>query len=107
EAEHLYIRALEITEKALGSEHPDVGICLKNLALFFHNQKKYLKARPYYERAIRFTEKNKGENSLELASLLERYASSLNNMKNRNREATRISNRAKGIRSKIGNETKK
>jgi hypothetical protein len=97
---------LEITEKALGPEHPDMGIRLQNLAILFYKQHKYLKARPYYERAIKVMEKTKGENSLEFVSLLENYASLLNNIK-RNREATRVSNRAKGIRSKIEKGTKK
>jgi|GEM_PF-2034097 len=51
-------------------------------------------------------EKTKGENSLELANLLESYASLLDKMR-RNREATTKRNRAKVIRSKIEKETKK
>ena len=100
EAEPLYARALKITEKALGPEHPTVEICLENLASFFHKRNKYLKARPYYERAIKLVEKTRGENSLEVVSLLERYASLLDKM-NKNREATTKRNRAKGIRLKI------
>ena len=102
EAEPLYTRALEITEKALGPEHPKVAVCLKNLAIFFHKQRKYLKAIPYYERAIEVMEKTIGENSLELVSLLEDYASLLNSMK-KNKDALRIDNHAKSIRSKIEN----
>lgn len=32
DAELLNIRALAITEAALGKEHPDIGTCLNNLA---------------------------------------------------------------------------
>ena len=106
EAEPLYIRALEITEKALGPEHLKVAICLKNLALFFHKQGKYLKARPYYEQAIRVFEINKGENILELAGILDDYASLLDTMK-KNKESITKRNRAKGIHSKLGKKDNK
>lgn len=106
EAETLYMRALEISEKALGPEHPYVGIVFNNVAVFFHDRKSYFKSKKYYERAIKITEKAIGENSLEVASILERYASSLEKM-NRNRDATTKRNRAKMIRSKIEKGSKK
>lgn len=41
EAEPLCKRALEIREKVLGKEHPDVAKQLNNLALLCQNQSKY------------------------------------------------------------------
>ncbi|CAN0562837.1 unnamed protein product, partial [Laminaria digitata] len=38
EAEPLYTRALDITEKALGPEHPSTGVSLSNLAELFEAQ---------------------------------------------------------------------
>ena len=36
EAFPLYIKALEIMENQLGSDHPDVASSLNNLATYFH-----------------------------------------------------------------------
>ena len=41
DAEPLCKRALEIREKVLGSDHPDVAKQLNNLALLCQNQGKY------------------------------------------------------------------
>ena len=35
EAESLYRRALAIKEEALGTDHPDVGLTLNNLAVLY------------------------------------------------------------------------
>ena len=48
----LYERALAISEKALGPEHPDVATSLNNLALLYSNQGQYAKAEPLNERAL-------------------------------------------------------
>jgi len=44
EAEPLCKRALEIREKVLGKDHPDVAKQLNNLALLCQNQVMYLKS---------------------------------------------------------------
>jgi tetratricopeptide (TPR) repeat protein len=41
EAEPRFQRALEIREKALGPEHPDVAQSLNNLAGLYHDQGRY------------------------------------------------------------------
>ena len=46
EAEPYYKRSLAISEKALGSEHPDVGTSLNNLAALYANQGRYAEAEP-------------------------------------------------------------
>ena len=42
---------LQIQEKALGPDHPDVATSLNNLALLYYNQGQYAKAEPLYQRA--------------------------------------------------------
>ncbi|TMQ02489.1 MAG: CHAT domain-containing protein, partial [Deltaproteobacteria bacterium] len=59
-AEPLYVRALDIREKALGSMHPDIAISLNNLALLYKNQGLYPKAEPLYIRALDIREKALG-----------------------------------------------
>ena len=56
-AEPLYQRALEIREKALGPEHPDVATSLNNLAELYRVRGQYAKAEPLYERALAIREK--------------------------------------------------
>ena len=57
DAEPLMKRALAITEKALGPEHPDVGACLDNLAALYVAQARYTDAEPLYKRALDIVEK--------------------------------------------------
>jgi tetratricopeptide (TPR) repeat protein len=52
-----YQRALNIREKALGPEHPDVASSLSNLGEVFNKQGKYDKALRNYERALAICEK--------------------------------------------------
>ncbi|CAB1343052.1 unnamed protein product [Coregonus sp. 'balchen'] len=52
EAELLCKRALEIREKILGKEHPDVAKQLNNLALLCQNQGKYREVEQHYQRAL-------------------------------------------------------
>jgi len=44
-AEPLYVRALDIYEKALGPMHPDVGLSLNTLAELYRDQGAYAKGR--------------------------------------------------------------
>lgn len=57
EAEHLYRRALEMKEKLLGKDHPDVAMTLNNLAVLLKKQEKYEEAASMYERALAIFEK--------------------------------------------------
>ena len=59
-AEPLYQRALAISEKALGPEHPDTATSLNNLAVLYNNQGLYAKAEPLYQRALAISEKALG-----------------------------------------------
>jgi hypothetical protein len=59
-AEPLYLRALTISEKALGPEHPSTGTRLNNLAALYRAQGAYAKAEPLYLRALTISEKALG-----------------------------------------------
>jgi tetratricopeptide (TPR) repeat protein len=50
-------RALDITEKALGPDHPDTVRSLNNLGGLLKTMGDLAAARPYYERALAITEK--------------------------------------------------
>jgi tetratricopeptide (TPR) repeat protein len=52
EAEPLYKRALEIWEKALGPEHPEMATGLINLAALYRAQGRYAEAEPLYKQAL-------------------------------------------------------
>src|SRR3954447_3261085 len=57
----LYIeRALEIKEKKLGSQHPDVATTLNNLAQLYTNEKRFADAEPLERRALEIGEKTRG-----------------------------------------------
>lgn len=62
DAEPLCKRALEIREKHLGADHPDVAKQINNLALICQNQGKYAEVEGYYQRAIDIYRKNLGAN---------------------------------------------
>ena len=57
EAEPLYKRALAISEKAIGPEHPDVAASLGNLGKLYQAQGRYAEAEPLYNRALLISEK--------------------------------------------------
>jgi tetratricopeptide (TPR) repeat protein len=52
EAESMYRRALEGSEKALGLEHPDTLTSISNLALVLERQGKYEEAEAMHCRAL-------------------------------------------------------
>ena len=50
-------KALEVAEKNVGPNHPDVATSLNNLALLYHTQGQYASAEPLYKRALTINEK--------------------------------------------------
>jgi tetratricopeptide (TPR) repeat protein len=96
-------RALKISEKALGTEHPAVAIRLNNLALLYKQQGKYAEAEPLYQRAIAIDEKALGANHPGLATDLENYTLLLRET-NRESEAAELEARARAIRAKHAEE---
>jgi tetratricopeptide (TPR) repeat protein len=57
EGRSLFQRALAISEKVLGPEHPDTAMSLNNLALLLKDQGDLAAARPLFERALAISEK--------------------------------------------------
>ena len=60
EAEPLYRRSLEIREKQLGPDHPDVATSLNNLADLYRAMGRYAEAEPLYRRSLEVREKQLG-----------------------------------------------
>ena len=60
EAEQMYERALQGTEKALGAEHVSTLSTVNNLGTVYQNQGKLAEAEQMYERALQGTEKALG-----------------------------------------------
>ncbi|MCH8269351.1 MAG: tetratricopeptide repeat protein, partial [Acidobacteria bacterium] len=75
EAELLYQRALEIREKALGPEHPDVAVSLNNLAEMYHTQGKYGEAESLFLRSLAIREKVLGPEHPDVDGSLNNIAS--------------------------------
>ncbi len=60
EAEPLYRRALEIDERSFGSDHPDVGTDLNNLAALLMETNRLAEAEPLMRRALEIDERSFG-----------------------------------------------
>jgi tetratricopeptide (TPR) repeat protein len=67
-------RALAISEKALGPDHPDVATSLNNLALLYRNQGRYADAEPLYKRSLAIREKALGPDHPDVAQSLNNLA---------------------------------
>lgn len=74
EAEPLHRRALELREKILGTEHPDVAQSSNNLATVHVAQRQYPAALPLYERAIDIWQNTRGQNYYKIATALNNLA---------------------------------
>jgi tetratricopeptide (TPR) repeat protein len=70
EAIRLAERALEIRERLLGTEHPDVAASIDNLAGIYAGRGEYVKASPLFKRALDIREKALGEDHPETAQSL-------------------------------------
>lgn len=73
-AEPLYKRDLEISEKLLGKDHPDVATTLNNLAGLYRQQRRYEKAKSLYKRSLEIREKSLGKNHPYVAATLNNMA---------------------------------
>ena len=74
QAEPLYKRALAISEKALGPDHPSTATSLNNLATLYNNQGLYSQAEPLYKRALAISEKALGPDHPSTATSLNNLA---------------------------------
>lgn len=93
-------RVLAIREKALGPEHPDVGVALNDLARLYDAQGRYGDAEPLYKRSLDIAEKSLGADSPVVAERLLALAH-LNYWVDRYAEAEPLFRRALQIREKI------
>ena len=59
-AEPLYRQALDIREKSLGPDHPDVAQTVNNLANLYRELEEFSRADPLYERALAIREESLG-----------------------------------------------
>jgi tetratricopeptide (TPR) repeat protein len=73
-------RALAITEKVLGAEHPDTVTILNNLGSLLHHLGDLAGARPYYERALRIREQVLGGEHPDTATSLNNLGSLLQDL---------------------------
>ena len=80
EAEMLFVRALAITEAALGPDHPTVGIRLNNLAMVYQAQHRYAAAEELFQRALPILETTLGPTHINVTSLLQNYGTLLREM---------------------------
>ncbi len=74
EAEPLYLRSLEIVERKLGADHPNVAIILNNLAGLYESQGRYSEAEPLYLRSLEIREKQLGADHPDVAISLNNLA---------------------------------
>jgi tetratricopeptide (TPR) repeat protein len=65
---------LELSEKALGPDHPNTATALSNLALLYSSMGNYAKAEPLYERALEIDEKALGPDHPATAYVLNNLA---------------------------------
>jgi tetratricopeptide (TPR) repeat protein len=93
EAESLYRRALELNEKELGAEHPNVAVDLNNLAEALRLSGKSEEAEALFRRALRIDERVLGTQNPTVATVLNNLAKVLRET-NRPAEAESLFNRA-------------
>jgi CHAT domain-containing protein/Tfp pilus assembly protein PilF len=67
-------RALEIRERLLGTEHPDVAATINRLAGIYIDRGEYVKAEPLYRRALDIREKTLGKDHPSIAYSLNNLA---------------------------------
>ena len=96
EAEPLYLRSLASWEKALGPDHPYVGMSYRERARLYGEQGRDAEAAALYARALRLFEKRQEKN--DEIETLEYYVPLLKRM-GRTGEALPLENRLKALRN--------
>ena len=74
EAESLFRQALEVREKALGPEHPDVAECLHNLASLYTTEREFARAEPLFKRALKIRKERLGAGHPVVRRTMQAYA---------------------------------
>src|SRR3989304_2738521 len=67
-------RSLEIKEKALGREHPDVATSIKNLAALYRGTGRYAEAEPRVKRALEIGDMTLGREHPDVAASINNLA---------------------------------
>ena len=67
-------KALEVAEKNVGPNHPDVATSLNNLAELYRTQGQYAQAEPLYKRSLAIREKALGPDHPDVATSLNNLA---------------------------------
>ncbi|MBD2021152.1 tetratricopeptide repeat protein, partial [Leptolyngbya sp. FACHB-36] len=70
EAEPLYVQALDIRQRQLGSDHPHVATSLNNLAGLYQSQGRYSEAEPLYVQALDISQRQLGNDHPDVATSL-------------------------------------
>ena len=91
-------KALEVAEKDVGPNHPDVALSLNNLALLYATQGQYAQAEPLYRRSLAISERALGPDHPDVATSLENLAA-LYRATQRIAEAEKLEERAARIRA--------
>ncbi len=99
-AERLLIRALGLTERQRGRDHPYVATALNNLAGLFQDQGRYIEAEPLFERAAAIYEAVLGPQHMWVATSLGNLAR-LYEHQGRYKEAEPLLRRALSIRENL------
>jgi tetratricopeptide (TPR) repeat protein len=99
EAEPLYKQSLDIWEKSLGRDHPNVATCLNNLAENYYALGQYNKAEPLFKRSLDILEKALGKDHPDVATSLNDLAE-ICHAQDQYAEAEPLFKRALGISEK-------
>ena len=106
-AEPLYVRALEIRTRQLGSNHPHTAQSLNNLASLYYKIGQYSKAEILYTQSLAIREQQLGADSLEIATSLNNLAAVYQSMR-RYSDAEQLYTRSLAIRAQhLGTDHKK
>ncbi len=100
EAEPLYERSLEIREKVMGTDHPDVARSLNNLAELYRDQGRYAEAEMLHKRSLAIREKVMGIDHPGVATCLNNLAG-LYRIQGKHTEAEPLYKRSLSIREKL------
>lgn len=93
EAEELWQRQLELTERELGPDHLETAAPLKGLAKLYHSQEQFHDAEPLLVRCLKINEQHREANHPEVARAVENLAG-LYFLQNRFEEAEPLIQRA-------------
>jgi tetratricopeptide (TPR) repeat protein len=100
EAEPLYKKALELRQRLLGEEHPDVATSYNNLAGLYRSQGRYSEAEPLYKKALELYQRLLGEEHPDVATCYNNLAA-LYDWQGRYSEAEPLYKKALELRQRL------